>query len=900
MVVDDLRFIDTAAPIETDVCIVGSGPAGCAVAEALRDSGLRILVLESGGGRPDPAAQALNAIESVGLPLLSGRERRLGGTSTVWTGRCIPFDEIDYEARTWVPRSGWPLAREELIPHLNDAGTYLGAGPYDESGEVPEPPGAPRRPPFDASLLRHVRWEDPAPVDSGRRLLGDANPNLRVLLHATVTHLNTDAATGRLESVEVAAAADCRATVTARAVVLCAGGVENARILLYSNRIHSAGLGNDHDVVGRYFMDHPRDPELPVRFDPAEAPRVRKLFGPRRLRSPRGRHSFTFGVSLSIERQRREGLLNCAAWPYWVESPDDPTRAAKRLVLGPRTQAARDARLLLEGRADTRRTLWALAGDQPWWRAVERIGMLITSEQVPERDSRVQLSARRDALGLPVSAVDWRVGAQERASQAALATLIAQEFKRLGLPAAQLADWVREDRPETAALVDGSHPAGTTRMAADPRHGVVDADCHVYGVPGLYVAGSSVFPTVGHANPTLTIVALAFRLARHLERSLAPRIELGVGGSESLPSRRSTGGIAAGTKVAVTGATGFIGGRLVELLADQGADVLCLTRGRSRPLPKGVAATAVDLTDGAAVREALERAELVFHCAYDWEDEAWNLSALRSLIEACRATGCRRLVHLSSFVVYQVPADGEVTEDSAQIEADGGYAHTKLQLEAELLAAARAGLPATILQPTIVYGPRSQPWTHDPADMLRYGTVVLPDAGEGACNAVYVDDVVNAMLLAATRPEAVNARFLISGPRPVTWSRFYEQMASAIGAEGPQYLPAAAIAARNGRLGKLRRLATDPDRLLRRLATTGVAGRLLQALPRDAAGAVRARLDVPHTRLPGRVHLPDVGFMQSRAVISSAKARRILGYEPQFDFSAGMVPTARYLAEYGR
>src|SRR5947209_20486753 len=107
MVVDDLRFIDTAAPIETDVCIVGSGPAGCAVAEALRDSGLRILVLESGGGRPDPAAQALNAIESVGLPLLSGRERRLGGTSTVWTGRCIPFDEIDYEARTWVPRSGW-------------------------------------------------------------------------------------------------------------------------------------------------------------------------------------------------------------------------------------------------------------------------------------------------------------------------------------------------------------------------------------------------------------------------------------------------------------------------------------------------------------------------------------------------------------------------------------------------------------------------------------------------------------------------------------------------------------------------------------------------------------------------------------------------------------------------
>ncbi|HEV3228971.1 MAG TPA: GMC family oxidoreductase [Solirubrobacteraceae bacterium] len=917
MIVDDLLFIDTAAPIETDVCLVGSGPAGCAIAEELRDSGLRILVLESGGERREARAQALNAIESVGAPLLNGRERRLGGTSTVWAGRCIPLDDIDYEARPWVPLSGWPLGRETVVPHLDRAGAYLGAGPYDGTGQVPQLPGAPPRPRFDPSLLRHVCWEDTAPVDTGRRLLGDPNPHLRVLLNATVTHLNSDPETGQLESVEVVGAPDSRATVTAQAVVLCAGGVENARILLYSNRIRPAGLGNDQDLVGRYLIDHPRDPELLVRFQSAEAPRVRRLFGPRRLPSPRGRHDFTFGVALSPERQRREELLNCAAWPYWwFESSEDPMRAAKRLLIGPRTQVARDARLLLDRRADALRALWTRATDQPEWRAVERIGMLIASEQVPDRDSRVRLSERRDPLGLPISEIDWRIGAQERASQAALARLIAREFERLGLPAVQLADWVIDDRPHTATFVDGCHPTGTTRMAADPRHGVVDADCHVHGVPGLYVAGSSVFPTAGHANPTLMIVALAIRLAHHLRRSLAPRVEIGgrTGpDQESMPARGSTGpargstsGVAAGTTVAVTGATGFIGGRLVERLVDEGADVVCLTRSassRSRRLPVGAAVRTVELSDGGALREALDGTRLVFHCAYDWEEEAWNLPALRALIEACRATGCRRLVHLSSFVVYRLPAEGEVTEDTAEIAADSGYAHTKLQLEGELFGAARdGGLPAAVLQPTLVYGPGSQAWTTNPADMLHYGTVVLPGAGEGVCNAVYVDDVVNAMILAATRPEAVGARFLISGPRPVTWSRFYEQVAAAIGADGPRYLPAEMIAWRDGRLGKLRELATDPNRLLRRLAQTGIGDRVLtiglRALPQETAGAVRTRLHVRHTRLPGKVHLPDVDFMQSRAVVSSDKARRMIGYEPQFDFSAGMVPTARYLAEY--
>jgi choline dehydrogenase-like flavoprotein len=111
------------------VCIIGSGPAGWAIAEGLRHTRLRLVMLESGGREPEPGAQALNRVSSVGVPLLNGRERRLGGTSPVWAGRCTTLDEVDYERRDWVPLSGWPVARETLAPYTDRAAVLLGAGP---------------------------------------------------------------------------------------------------------------------------------------------------------------------------------------------------------------------------------------------------------------------------------------------------------------------------------------------------------------------------------------------------------------------------------------------------------------------------------------------------------------------------------------------------------------------------------------------------------------------------------------------------------------------------------------------------------------------------------------------------------------------------------------------------
>ncbi len=361
-----------------------------------------------------------------------------------------------------------------------------------------------------------------------------------------------------------------------------------------------------------------------------------------------------------------------------------------------------------------------------------------------------------------------------------------------------------------------------------------------------------------------------------------------------------------GRTAAVTGASGFIGGRLVERLVEQGVAVTCLLRGKpsARLQRTGATFLTIDVADVDALAAALREIDWVFHCAYDWNDEEWNFKALRALISVCRENGRTRLVHTSSFVVYDLPPAGEVTEETIGTTATCGYGHVKRELDHELLKAVRqGGLQATIVQPTIVYGPRSVPWTNDPADMLLNGTVVLPDRGEGICNAVYVDDVVGGMILAASESAAVGQRFLISG-EPVTWGQFYEAMAKAAGAKGPVYLPAEVIARENKKVRKLLRIATSPRRIVRILAQRRLSGKLLRAglrlLPATTRTGVRDQLYGRASRQRGHVHMPDMGhlnFLQGQSTIRSGKAHRLIGYVPQYDLAAGMVTTAKYLSE---
>jgi len=249
----------------------------------------------------------------------------------------------------------------------------------------------------------------------------------------------------------------------------------------------------------------------------------------------------------------------------------------------------------------------------------------------------------------------------------------------------------------------------------------------------------------------------------------------------------------AGKTVLVTGSTGFIGCRLVEkLILEHNVKVRGLVRNFSRAAR--IARFPIDmpgahLTDVEALERAIAGCEVVFHCAYDWDLPNENIDGIRNLAEACLRQGVRRMVHVSTMAVYEPLPNGDVTEESPTEPWGWNYKDNKLAIEREILNYVRErNLCATILQPTIVYGPFSKFWTVTPVEMLLTGTVVLPADGLGLCNPVYVDDVVNALILAAERDQAVGERFLISGPKPVMWRDFFGAIESHLGVKSLTFM----------------------------------------------------------------------------------------------------------------
>jgi choline dehydrogenase-like flavoprotein len=586
MHIDDLACLGDGSTIETDLLIVGGGPAGLAIAHEFRDSSIKVLITESGRLTEEPDHSALNGVESIGEPRTEAQKqkrsqfhatssvswsgdvqqfgarcRALGGSTHAWAGKSAALDDIDFAGRAWVPYSGWPFKRSELSRYLDRAAEILNLGPnrYDDSLwkliGTPTP-----SPALDPKLLRSFFWQfSRSRIDQfdvmrfGAEFLGLKARNLRVLINATVTRLDTDPDGRAFQSAEVSTIDGARTRIFARSAVLAAGGIENPRLLMASaSQRHPAGLGNRYDVVGRFLQDHPS--ARIGRFTAEDCKPVIQRFGFYGVRHERRTHMYMHGLTLSPALQERERLLNCALYMLEERAPDDPWDALKRLLQARTTQpfadlmaVAKSPGLLAKGTAmrvlesnavpDSVKQMVvdATIRLKPGFVAREfhsrglphkLIGLSVDAitEQQPDPESRVTLSDRRDALGVPLPRVNWRIDDMARRSLVRMGNLIAAEFPRAGLPAPILEDWVANDRPEEAVIIDMAHNLGTTRMSDDPRSGVVDPRCRVHGISGLYVAGGSVFPTSGHANPTLTIVALAVRLADQLRADLAPRV----------------------------------------------------------------------------------------------------------------------------------------------------------------------------------------------------------------------------------------------------------------------------------------------------------------------------------------------------------------------------------------
>lgn len=578
MPIQSLNDIDPTDPLQADLVIVGGGACGLTLARAMSGQGRRIIMLESGGREQDAAHEALNAVQMTGWDARAAsarhsyhqnltqhwsgdhqqygvRCRGLGGSTQAWAGKSAPLDAVDYERRDWVPLSGWPVSQTEMSPYLEQASDLLNLGPrvYDERlwqmlrHDPPE--NAPGGEMFRTMFWQFARSRRQVTdiMRFGADFCADPPSNVLVLTEATATALHSASGGARCTGLSARSLAGCEVRIEAKDCVLAAGAIENARLLLMSRDTVPTGLGNAHDTVGRYLLDHPT--ATVARAAPADVSHLAARFGLYALRARGRSHVYMYGLALNEDRQRAQNLLNGALFVTEERAADDPFSALKRLLRSQskswladvgsvarsplRLARGAGARMLergylpdgvSRGLADAAVRLFpnTLATDHRFGRLPVKLSGLrfeATTEQPPDPGNRLILSDARDPLGLPIPKVTWSAGAQARANLLHMGRALCDSFEQAGLPSLIPEDWLQQGDPQAATVIDLGHSLGTTRMSEDPKFGVVNARCAVHGVAGLYAIGGSVFPTSGHANPTLMMIALTLRLADHLQQN---------------------------------------------------------------------------------------------------------------------------------------------------------------------------------------------------------------------------------------------------------------------------------------------------------------------------------------------------------------------------------------------
>jgi choline dehydrogenase-like flavoprotein len=506
----DAGELENGSLIKGDLCIIGAGAAGISIALDWIDTPYNVILLEGGGFEVDTRMQDLYKGKSIGqryYPLQSSRLHYFGGTTGHWAGFCTPFDPIDFKKRDWVPYSGWPIEFDELNPYYKRAGEIveLPSDHFDlDYWKGQDPDLIPL--PLNKDIVCSKLWQFSPPTRFGKRYR-DAivkARNISLYTHANVTNLIATEEINGIKELQVQNVMGKTHRVQARYFVLACGAIQNARVLLSSDKQIPEGLGNQNGLVGRFFMEH---------LEVVSAELHLPDFRPMKLYRPWTFAEVDVRAELAVSEKQQEvhKILNGTA------SLNPKTSEERTINI---ESFSEDAVAFVDMWNEMEKFRSKVKTPKKESYTAREFEFFTRMEQSPNPYSRVLLDREKDELGMPRMNLDWQLTALDKRSVRKLYEIIGIEIGKAGVGRVKMMDWLEEseDAAWPSTLGGGWHHMGTTRMSHHAEEGVVDPNCKVHGIDNLFVAGSSCFPTAGAANPTLTLIALSLRLSNHLKK----------------------------------------------------------------------------------------------------------------------------------------------------------------------------------------------------------------------------------------------------------------------------------------------------------------------------------------------------------------------------------------------
>jgi len=514
----DARKLDSNSRIQGDICIIGAGASGISIALEYINTPYKVILLEGGGFKYDDKVQNLYKGETTGqkyYPMKSSRLHFFGGASQHWGGMCSPLDDIDFKKRDWVEYSGWPISKKDLIPYYKKAQINLDLGPFEYNLDYWQKQIPSLTPfPLNKNIIWNKMWQWSPPTQFGTKYKDTIikAKNIHLYTYANVVDISAIENISSIEEVTVKNHAGKTHKVKAKQFILACGAIQNARLLLASNSQSKNGLGNENDLVGRFFMEHPEINSAELWLSNLQSVDL-YLF-------PEKKPKIRAELAITEKTQRDLKILNGTASLI-------PLREARHYKTNMETWQDENPIISHSNKR-------SIQLDNYWDKVKFKVNQIkesqekgidkayqlyVRMEQVPNPLSRITLDNEKDSLGVPRANLNWDVTSFEKDSIRKLFELLGKQFGIADIGRVKLLEFLRDKKDSKNPPYSGGwHHIGTTRMSNDPKQGVVDSNCKVHGINNLFVAGSGCFPTSGAANPTLTLVALSIRLADHVKR----------------------------------------------------------------------------------------------------------------------------------------------------------------------------------------------------------------------------------------------------------------------------------------------------------------------------------------------------------------------------------------------